>query len=556
MAGEETGGGRWVQAGRTAAILLALVLPSRTPLEAQTEPAWLYTARPGDTIWDLSRRYLIDWERWPEIQAMNRVADPRRIPPGTILRFPTAWLRSVPAEARAMAVEPPADVRPDGQSGWQALEADRLLGEGDAIATGVGGSAALELADRSLVLLPGQTRIVLERLRRFDGTPLADSSLRLEEGRLLPSKVALGSSLSIATPPGITSVRGTTFRVALGEEASRLASETLEGSLAVTGEGREIRVGAGFGTTTQAGRPPRPPVPLLPPPDLGTVPARTERVPFTLDLRPLTGAVGYRLEVSADQAFTTLLVDAVSEGPLVRVPPLPDGIYVFRTRGIDGLGLEGRNAQRSIEVDARPEPPAPLRPRRAERVRDPTPRFAWAEPVEATGYRVRVAPATAPGRTLIDRDDVERAEFTPAEALPVGEYVWQIATRAPDGEIGPLSDPQPFSRLEALPVPEPEVAAATSDETVVRLPAATQGARYQVQLARDPAFTDVAVDRLLDEPELALKHLYPDRYYLRARTIEADGFEGAYSAPQGIDVAPARWWPLVAIPLGILLLAL
>lgn len=148
------------------------------------------------------------------------------------------------------------------------------------------------------------------------------------------------------------------------------------------------------------------------------------------------------------------------------------------------------------------------------------------------------------------------AEFVPDQALPVGSYVWQIATRGADGEIGPLSDPQPFARLEPLPVPEPEVAAATSDELVLRLPRPSEGARYHVQLARDRAFTDIALDRFLDQPELQVKHLYPDRYYLRARAIEADGYEGAFSSPQRIDVVPTRWWPMVAIPLGMLLLAL
>lgn len=556
MAGEETSGRGSVGRGRVAAFVLVLTLLGATPVRAQTGPVWLYSARPGDTIWDLSRRYLVDWRRWPEIQALNRIADPRRIPPGTILRFPTAWLRTAHARARTVAVEPPAEFRPTGQTLWQPLRTDQSLGDGDAIATGAGGSATIELADRSRVLLPARTRVVLERLRRFDRTPLADSRLRLEEGRLVPSEVAPGSSLGVATPPGITSVRGTTFRVALGDGAERLSSETLEGNVAVTARGREVRVPAGYGTTAQVGRPPRPPVRLLPPPDLGAVPTRTERVPFTLEIRPLGGAVGYRLEVGADGAFATLLADRVSEGPLVRVPALPDGTYAFRVRGIDGQGLEGRNAQRRIEVDARPEPPAPLLPRRAQRVRDPRPHFAWAEPVEATGYRFRLAPAAAVDRPLLDRADLGGAEFTPDEVLPEGAYVWQVATRAADGEIGPLSDPHPFTRLEPLPVPEPEVVAATSDETVVRLPAATQGARYQVQLARDAAFADLAVDRLLDEPELAVRHLYPDRYYLRARTIEADGYEGAFSAPQRLDVVPVRWWPMIAIPLGLLLLAL
>src|SRR5688572_33039097 len=87
---------------RTRISCLALVVPALWlatvgTSSAQTDPAWLYTARPGDTVWDLSRRYLSDWRRWPELQALNQIADPQRVPPGRIVRFPVAWLLSSPA---------------------------------------------------------------------------------------------------------------------------------------------------------------------------------------------------------------------------------------------------------------------------------------------------------------------------------------------------------------------------------------------------------------------------------------------------------------------------
>ncbi|MCV4784501.1 FecR family protein, partial [Escherichia coli] len=88
-------------------------------------------------------------------------------------------------------------------------------------------------------------------------TPLTDSRLRLEAGRLVPSGVAQGSRLTIESPPGTTSVRGTSFRVGLQDEAVRLGAETLEGAVAVAGAGRRVDVPAGFGTTATRGAPPR-----------------------------------------------------------------------------------------------------------------------------------------------------------------------------------------------------------------------------------------------------------------------------------------------------------
>jgi hypothetical protein len=541
--------------GCGAVALAVAFLLATPPAGAQTGSDWLYAARPGDTNWDLSHRYLRDWRRWPELQALNNIADPTRIPPGRIIRVPVAWLRAAPAGARAVAVEPPAEVRHPRQTAWQPLAVGQALSEGAEIATGPEGSATLQLADSSQVLIPSETRVVLDQLLRFESTPLADSRLRLERGRLVPTEVPAGSRLSIVSPPATTSVRGTDFRTALEDNATRLDAEVLRGSVAVAGAGRQQPVAAGYGVTTRVGQPPQPPRPLLRPPDVGSVPQRSERVPFTVAVVPLAGAVRYRFQVSQDD-FQTLLVDVLADGPSLRVPAVPDGRYVWRVRGIDAGGLEGRDAFRAVEIDARPEPPAPMLPRRAGRVREATPRFAWAEPVGALGYRFRLTPANAPDRPIVDEVTLTAAEFVPSRPVPVGEYAWQVATRAADGEIGPLSDPQPFTRLEPLPVPEPEVGAATSDELVLRLPNASPGARYQVQLAEDIDFADLALDRVLEEPELRVQHLYPGTYFLRARTIEADGYEGAFSAPQRVDVLPARWWPLFAIPLGIILLAL
>jgi hypothetical protein len=483
-----------------------------TPALAQVPPAWLYSARPGDTIWDLSRAYLADWRRWPELQALNRVLVPERIPPGQILRIPLAWLRPVPAEAMPVAVEPPAQVRQGGM--WGPLAQGTALTDGDAIATGPEGSVTLRLADGSRVLIPGATTVVLERLLHFEGTPLADSCFRLERGRLEQADVTAGSRFEIASPPATTSVRGTAFRQALSEDGGQASTEVLAGSVGVSAERRTVAVPAGFGTVAGLDTPTAEPVPLLPPPDTSPTPDLLERLPATLAVAPQAGAVRYRFVLAPDPAFATLLADEVQDGPAFRVPDLADGAYAWRVRGIDRLGLEGRHAERVVTLNAYPEPPAPLEPRRAGRIRDAAPRFAWAEPVDAAGYGFRLASAAAPDRPLLERTDLPRTEFVPDQPLPPGEYVWQVATRSAAGETGPFSDPQPFTRLEPAPVPEPAVANATDRMLVVQLPRAVEGARYRVQLARDAAFSELAFDEVIEGTELEVRHLYPDRSHV------------------------------------------
>ena len=174
----QTGG---VQLTAALAILLA-ILPGTTAL-AQQQDYWLYRSRPGDTIWDLSRRHLREWRRWPELQALNGIADPQRVPPGRLLRFPVAWLLETGASASVEAVVPPVTVSDADGSRWaRPLLPEATIEEGSRVTTGPAGSATLGLADGARLLVPADTTLVLTRLRRFAGTPLASSGLRLERG--------------------------------------------------------------------------------------------------------------------------------------------------------------------------------------------------------------------------------------------------------------------------------------------------------------------------------------------------------------------------------------
>jgi len=66
---------------------------------------WVYTFRPGDTLWVLCSTYVAEPDCWNKVALRNEIANPRRISPGTKLYLPIAWLKVQPAKARVLTVE-------------------------------------------------------------------------------------------------------------------------------------------------------------------------------------------------------------------------------------------------------------------------------------------------------------------------------------------------------------------------------------------------------------------------------------------------------------------
>ena len=135
---------------RTATLL---VLPAILMLAAFGAPAqsgaseaeFLYHAQNGDTLIGLGRRLLRDPLRWHDLQVRNHIATPRRIPLGTVIRIPYAWLRLSPETATVSSVAGVAvhDGKP--------LVSGETLAQGSRIETGVDGSVTLDLADGSVI---------------------------------------------------------------------------------------------------------------------------------------------------------------------------------------------------------------------------------------------------------------------------------------------------------------------------------------------------------------------------------------------------------------------
>lgn len=536
-------------------------------LPAAGADAWAYRVEPGDTLIGIAATQLGPGHSWRPLQRLNRVANPRRLMPGSTLRLPLAWLKLQPVQAEVLHVQGEVQVQRATAAAGAApepLAAGALLGSGDLVSAGPEAALALKLRDGSRLLVRPSTRMRFEQLVEVGATGVPQTRLRLEGGGLdsqVPPGVA-GRRYDIGTPTVNLGVRGTAFRTQVDPGATRV--EVIEGRVAALSEsvarvgvavpGRSSTLEAGYGSVIAPGQPATLQK-LLPAPDLAPLAARLERVPLRLAWAPLAGAQAYRAQVfpaEGAEAEHRLLLDGRFDEPAARWQDLPDGRYELRVRGIGAAGLEGLDARRSFVLKARPEPPFIVQPRADARLYGDAALLNWTRAEGIGSYRLQLSDSADFAAPRIDLAGLTGSEQT--LALPPGRYHWRMASVRPDGDAGPFGDALTFTLRPVPPAPPVAPPQVSGDAIVLRWPEGGPGQRYELQLARDSAFTDLVQTQASDKPEATLALPPPGRYQVRVRAIDADGYVGPWGAPQLVEVPQSRWWLL--LPALLLLLAL
>ena len=261
---------------------LAAVLPVLLSAAAIADD-WIYTVRPGDNLWNLSEIHLSSMDYWQPLQRHNNISDPQNIPPGSRLKFPVAWLKYQPASALVIQLQGEALLVSASDGSSRALTINTRLHSGDRIKTGADSNLNILFADGSELLVLSDSEVVMDSLSAYGITGMVDTRIRLQGGRVDTRVVPAqgpGSRYHIITPAAVAAVRGTSFRVSADTDKPVARSEVTEGKVGVSGSGASQLVPAGFGTITEAGKPPQPPRELLPAPDLSSLPAVLDRLPL------------------------------------------------------------------------------------------------------------------------------------------------------------------------------------------------------------------------------------------------------------------------------------
>lgn len=500
---------------------------------------WTYRARPGDTLWDLSTRYLKSDVQWQQLQAHNRIADPYRLAPGQSLRFPIAWLRVQPAPARVVALRGQAQVS-DPRNGTRPVQVDMLLPIGSQLQTGDDASVTLSFADDSRLQLRENSLLQLDQLSSYGATGMVDTRMRLQRGRnsnqVTPAR-GPASRYIITTPTATSSVRGTLFRVNAGDQDRPAATEVLQGRVQVGNRAGQRLIGGGHATLIRApGTAPAQAHALLPAPQLLQAQLRLQPLPLLAAWQSMPAAKHYRVEVVLAATPDVVLFAREVSDPRIRIDSLPPGQLRLLVRAVDTDDVEGLDAEHDFAVPEGLPAPLTLSPLHGQTVHQLQPRFRWAKVAGATGSVLQIADNPDFLQPVVEQQ-ASSQQLRIHSPLPAGSYFWRLASVDGDNSPGRYGQALPL-QLSDAPVATPlDTAKDHKGLLTLRWPADGAARHYRVQISRKPDFSRLLLDEHVDTPEIAFKQPWRGgTLHVRVQSIEDDGYAGTFSTPQQIQL--------------------
>ena len=390
---------------------------------------WFYTLADHDTLWGITFKYS-HIRYWQGLQKLNNITNPRKIPTGTKIKIPLAWLNLKNVQVNVVAIQGQPIMKVNDKIA--VLRKGDSLKKGDMLITQEKENVLLEFVDNSKVLVKENTEIKVNQLLAYSTTGIADSRITLNKGSIdnfvNPRKSKEGTYYEVTTPSAVLAARGTQYRISISADQETSRSEVLKGVVNAKGSGTELSIPDGMGTVIKQGEPPSPPTKLLVAPDLSTMPTLVKSVPMQLNFTALERAVSYQIEISPDNKFIELAYSGTSEWPIVDGVNLADGHYYIRVRGTDSLGLQGYNAIHNFEVNTQPSLiPILSTPIANSVVRGSSILFRWSEVQGISHYHLQLAIDSNFTTIFFQQKDTTKTELN-IYNLEAGDYFWRVAS--------------------------------------------------------------------------------------------------------------------------------
>ncbi|MBF4024644.1 FecR domain-containing protein [Burkholderia pseudomallei] len=396
-----------------------------------------YTTRSGDTLYDVSARYLQGTDDWPLVAQLNDVPVPKHLQPGVVLKLPAARLRKERLSARVIAAHGTVESAGRGSAQFAPVAVDATLTEGDRLRTGSNAFVTLELSDGTHLSLPPDSQIDLATLRRTVLTGTLERVIDLRRGSVDSEVTHLKKKddrFQIRSPSVVAGVRGTRFRVNYDKDGRASTTvEVLDGTVGVAPRATrsaDTLVHANFGNVTSASGVVGSPIALLDAPQLAN-PAKIQDDPqVAFDLVPLGGAQSYHVQIARDAGLYDLFKEVQVPAPRATFADVPDGTYFVRIAAIDSHGLEGQPRiyafeRRRFGVDASAAPA------------DGGYAFRWSTTQDgaaagATRFRFVLSRSKDLSNPIVDQVDAQGGRIAVSNLTP-GDYYWSVIAERYEG---------------------------------------------------------------------------------------------------------------------------
>lgn len=421
-------------ASSIAALSLAMALCA----PASADDTITYKVVRGDTLIGLAEKYMLRTGDYRIVQKQNRIADPRMIPVGTILKLPRTLLKFQPSTARLSSVKGQVTALVQGTA--RPAASGQALAEGQALKTAGGSFASLLLEDGSRISVPSNTDLKIVRLRRYILESALDYDFQVDRGSATSKVAPLKSAndrYQVRTPKAVSAVRGTDFQTRFDDTAKRDFAEVDEGALAIgVKNGGELALPAGNGLAVNADGSAIAEA-MLPPLEINGAGKLQNGVDVRFALPAQKSAI--RASIARDSSFEDQVADQIISGEAADFGNLEDGNYFFRARAISANGIEGLPATYTFK-------------RRLNSISgsagaaDDGWVFKWGG--QGRGiirYNFQLFRGNTDGTAFVDEAGLSAQQIILSE-LPDGDYYWRVgAIQYADGETS--TNWTPFEKI-------------------------------------------------------------------------------------------------------------
>lgn len=516
------------------AIVFILLLTSQS-ITLATD--WSYTVRPGDNLWNLTEKFLIDQSYRSRVRDYNRLEDSDRILPGQIIVVPSQWLKVQPLSATLVQISGDISIkRADGTTD-DSPENGATLNATDSVITEADGSGVILFADKSEVLIHPETHITLDAISAFDGTGMIDTSFRLRGGRVENTVNPVRkpkSRFRVITPPAIAAVKGTEFSVAYNIDKNTTLAEVNKGLVGMQAGGKEVEIPAGFGSVTEFGKPPSPPRARLAAPDLSQLPDRIDANNIKFKWVTLDGALSYFTQLYSveDKA---LLKTSTSNIASVQFELLPAKQYSLRVVAIDAVGLYGRTASHSFWTMTKSKGPELSQPANKSISTEPAPVFIWKRDSTAQSYRLQVSEEDDFRQLIADVSNHPSTTKQFDTRLTRGHYYWRVASVSNEQIESDWSESYTFTIVGKL-APPVILSTKVSDQTLsVNWKINDEARSYRIELATDNKFENIISSEITSSTRHLFESLPNTAVYIRVQSIGRLDRKGHFSPVLAIN---------------------